>query len=345
MAEILITGGAGFFGSILKQRVLELGHRCVSIDLQPDENHDPNLVSIQGDIRNRETVEQIFSGRQIDTVFHCAAILGHGKHDDEFLWTSNVDGTRVVAEAARRHKARRIVYTSSNCLWGHSFNHPVAEGEPPGPVELYGRSKLEGERVLREFGNDLPVISVRCPTIIDSGRLGLLAILFEFIAENRTVWTVGGGYNRYQFIYAQDLAEACLRLMDYEHTDVFNIGSDDVKPMRDVYRYVIERAGSSSRVGALPKGATILGMKLAYKLGISPLGPYHYKMIAEDFLFETAHIKEALGWRPTLTNEDMLLKSFEYYRANRTEIGARQNVSDHRKAADMGVIRVLKWIS
>jgi UDP-glucose 4-epimerase len=345
MSDILITGGAGFFGGILKRRLLAQGHRAFSIDLQPDEDQHPSLISIQGDIRDAEAVERVFAGREIGSIFHCAAILAHGKQNDEFLWTSNVEGTRVVAEAARRHKVGRIVYTSSNCLWGHSFSYPVAEDEPPDPVELYGRSKLEGERILQTFANDLPVISVRCPTIVDSGRLGLLAILFEFIAENRTVWTVGGGYNRYQFIYAEDLAEVCSRLLRYDRSDVFHIGSDNVKSMRDVYEYVINHAGSSSRVAALPRGATILGMKLAYHVGISPLGPYHYKMIAEDFLFETSHIKRALDWRPTLTNEEMLLKSFQYYRANRNEIGGRLNVSDHRKAADMGVIRLLKWIS
>jgi nucleoside-diphosphate-sugar epimerase len=238
-----------------------------------------------------------------------------------------------------------MVFTSSNCLWGRSFSHPVTEDQPPDPVELYGRSKLEGERVLQRYADGLSAIIVRCPTIIDSGRLGLLAILYEFIDDNRRIWTVGGGDNRYQFIYAQDLAEACIRMLGYGRSDVFNIGSDDVKPMRDVYRYVIEHVGSRSRISALPKAQTILAMKFAYHLGISPLGPYHYKMIAEDFLFDTAHIKERLRWSPTLTNEQMLLKSYEYYHSNRAAIGARQNVSDHLKPANMGLIRVLKWMS
>lgn len=345
MTEILITGGAGFFGGILKRRLLAEGYACVSVDLQPDDYQHPNLISIQGDIRSLDTVEQIFTRHSVGTVFHCAAILAHAGHAQSFLWSSNVEGTRVVAEAARRHKAERIIYTSSNCLWGRSFDHPIAEDQPPDPVELYGRSKLEGERILNEYAAEMATVSVRCPTIIDAGRLGLLAILFEFIDENRKVWVVGGGNNRYQFIYAQDLVDACLRLMKYDRSDVFNIGSDDVKTMREVYQYVIDNTGSRSRVSALPKGLTIFAMRLAHSLGISPLGPYHYKMIAEDFLFETSHIKQALGWNPTLTNEQMLLRSYEYYRGNRGSIANRLNVSDHRKPAEMGVIRVLKWFS
>lgn len=345
MAEILITGGAGFFGGILKRRLLSDGHACASIDLQPDEDQHPGLTAIQGDIRSREVVNRIFSENQIKTVFHCAAILAHAGHEKSFLWSSNVEGTRVIAEAASKHQAERIVYTSSNCLWGRAFDHPVCEDEPPDPVELYGRSKLEGERILTEHSSEMAVVSVRCPTIIDAGRLGLLAILYEFIDENRRVWVVGGGQNRYQFIYAQDLADAFLRLMTYRRSDVFNIGSDDVKPLSEVFQYVINYAGSRSHVKAIPKGPSIAAMKLAYHLGLSPLGPYHYKMIAENFLFDTAHIKEMLGWKPTLTNEQMLLKSYEYYRSNRRAIDGLQNVSDHRKPAEMGIIRVLKWLS
>lgn len=345
MAQILITGGAGFFGGILKRQLLADGHSCVSIDLQPDEDQHPGLTAVRGDIRSRDTVEGIFDRHPIKTVFHCAAILAHAGHSESFLWSSNVDGTRVVADAARRYGAERVINTSSNCLWGRGYDHPIAEDEPPDPVELYGRSKAEGERILNEYADDLTTISIRCPTIIDAGRLGLLAILFEFIDESRRVWVVGGGKNRYQFIYAQDLVDACMRLMTYCGSDVFNVGSDDVRPMRDVYQYVIDCAGSRSRVTAVPKGPSILAMKAAYGLGLSPLGPYHYKMIAENFLFDTARIKSALGWSPTLTNEQMLLKSYEYYRVNRADISSRKNVSDHRKPAEMGIIRVLKWLS
>ena len=86
-------------------------------------------------------------------------------------------------------------------------------------------------------------------------------------------------------------------------------------------------------------------MKLAHKLGISPLGPYHYRMIAEDFIFSTTRIREKLGWTPTLTNEQMMIEAYNYYAAQRAEIHARKDVSAHSKAAPMGIIRLLKWIS
>jgi len=244
----------------------------------------------------------------------------------------------------RKYGVRKHVFTSTNCLWGEAMGRPVREDDPPNPVELYGRSKLEAERIILEY-TDITSVLLRCPTIIDFGRLGLLSILFEFIDEGRRVWAVGGGRNRYQFIYARDLANACVLALDYPRSDIFNIGSDNVKPIAEVYEYVIRNAKSKSKVAALPQGPTIAAMKLAYRLKLSPLGPYHYKMIAEDFLFDTSRIKERLGWRPTMTNEEMLWRAYQYYSENRREIELRQDVSAHRKAAKMGVIRLLKWVS
>jgi len=100
-----------------------------------------------------------------------------------------------------------------------------------------------------------------------------------------------------------------------------------------------------TRVAFLPKWLTLWGMKIAHKLKISPLGPYQYNMIAGSFVFDTTRIKEKLGWKPTVKNEDMLYKAYEYYRENRKEIEGRKGVSAHKQAAKMGVIRVLKWMS
>jgi len=195
-------GGAGFFGEILKNRLLAEGVRCVSIDLQQDQTVHSQLESVQGDIRDKAKFAELFARHRFDGVFHCAAILAHDVSDKEFLWTSNVDGTRVVAELSVEHQVPRVVFTSSNCLWADPFNRPVTEADEPHPREIYGSSKWEAEKVLQGFRDRLQVAIIRTPTIIDSGRLGLLAILFEFIAEGRRVWVVGGGSNRYQFVYA-----------------------------------------------------------------------------------------------------------------------------------------------
>jgi nucleoside-diphosphate-sugar epimerase len=341
---ILVTGGSGFFGGIIKRHILEQGHRCINVDLVKDMDEHPNLTKYQMDIRDADKLRAIFAGAPIDGVVHSAAILAHAVRDRKFLWTSNVDGTRNIMDAMRLHDVKQMVFLSSNCLWGESLGRPVREDDPPFPVEIYGQSKVAAERVIREYP-DLNAAIIRCPTIIDFGRLGLLAILFEFIHDGRRVWTVGNGNNRYQFIYAGDLVNACMLALDYPRPETFNIGSDNVKSLAEVYDYVVQRAKSKSSVAKLPMKPALTAMKLFHHLKISPLGPYHYKMIAEDFMFDTSRIKEKLGWQPTLTNEQVLWRAYQYYSENRLEIEQRRDVSAHRQAAKMGVIRLLKWIS
>ncbi|MDO8559644.1 MAG: NAD(P)-dependent oxidoreductase [bacterium] len=345
MKKILVTGGAGFFGGILIDHLLASGFSCDSIDLVPHAQQHPRLTPIQGDIRDRVSLRRLFQPEGYTAVFHCAAVLAHAAKDRDFLWTSNVDGTRNVAECCRDFRVPKLIFISSNCLWGRSFDRPVREEDAPDPAEIYGRSKLVAEKILSEYERDLHIITFRCPTIIDEGRLGLLAILFEFIDEGRKVWVVDGGKNKYQFIYAKDLAAACLRALEYHHSATFHIGADGVKSLREVYQSVISRAGTKARITSLPRVPTLFLMRLAYTLGVSPLGPYQYRMIAEDFSFNTEKIKRELQWQPTCSNEEMLWRAYKYYHDHREQIRSRQDVSAHRQAAKMGIIRLLKWFS
>ncbi len=345
MKTVLITGGSGFFGGLLKEKLLDLGIYCVNVDLKKDPVSHGNLSSVQGDIRDRDLLEKIHSKYKFDAVFHCAALLAHEVKDKKFLWSSNVDGTRNIADYAKKYSVPKVVYISSNCLWGRNFDSPVTEKEPPAPIEIYGRSKLEGERILQEYTGAFDVTIFRCPTIMDAGRLGLLAILFEFIDEGRKVWLVGDGSNRYQFVYAQDLIDACIKAVSHKGSGVYNIGSDDVVTFREMYEYVIYKANTGAHVAFLPKGPALFAMRLADKLKISPMGPYQYKMIASNFVFDTQKIKKELGWKPTLKNEEMLYRAYEYYHKNLEEIKSRGDVSAHRQPAKMGVIRLLKWVS
>jgi UDP-glucose 4-epimerase len=346
--EVLVTGGSGFFGGVLKRRLLNEGFAVTNIDLVRDEDSHPALTSVQGDIRDAELLKKLFAEHRFEAVFHCAAMLAHDVTDEKMLWTSNVDGTRRLGEAAIVAGVNKFVFISSNCLWGENLGHPVTEDETPSPVEIYGQSKLEGERALEELHREHPelqIVTLRSPTIIDEGRLGLLAILFEFIEDNKKVWVVGNGDSVYQFIFAQDLATACISSLNYDRSNLFHIGSDDVPTMKGMYESVIREAGSRSRVASLPKTPTIAAMKVAHKLGVSPLGPYHYRMIAESFVFDTTRIKRELGWRPTLTNDQMMLRAFQYYRENRQAIHGRTGVFAHSKGAPTGVTRLPKWIS
>ena len=344
MKTYFITGGAGFFGSILKQNLLNDGNFCVNLDIEKDDYQHENYVSLTGDIRDKNLLRKIFSEYKFDAIFHCAALLAHEVKDKNKLWSSNVDGTKNIADFATEYGCRKIIFISSNCLWGESFDSPVTEGELPAPIEIYGKSKYECEKILLAGRDKFNAVIFRSPTIMDEGRLGLLSLLFEFIDDNKNIPLVGDGNNKYQFIYAKDLARAMKAALNYDKTDVFNIGSDNVKSFNEVYGYVIRKAGSKSRLVHFPKGLMTFLMKVCYWLKLSPLGPYQYKMISANFVFDTSKIKKALHFEPTLSNEEMLYKSYEYYRNNRAEIESRKNVSAHKKNAQMGIIRLLKWL-
>ncbi len=163
MANVLLTGGAGFFGGILKHRLLEQGDTCVSIDLLKDETVHENLIPVQGDIRDRELLDRLFREYRFEVVYHCAAMLAHDVKDQKFLWESNVEGTRNLGELASQHSVRNLVFISSNCLYSTHFDKLVTEDEPPAPMEVYGRSKLEGEKIVQG-------INV-CPETVAPGSL------------------------------------------------------------------------------------------------------------------------------------------------------------------------------
>lgn len=141
MSTVLLTGGSGFFGGVLKERLLASGLACVNVDLQRDDAAHERLVSVQADIRDRSALAPLFVRHRFDCVFHCAAILAHDVTDRDVLWSSNVKGTEVLADLCDEHGVGKVVFTSSNCLWAEPFNRPVSEEDEPRPREVYGASK------------------------------------------------------------------------------------------------------------------------------------------------------------------------------------------------------------
>lgn len=342
---IVVTGSSGFFGGYFAEYALSLGAKVIGIDIVDGGIEHPNFVGRTVDITNAPALSSVFrEAGPITTCFHFAALLAHGHITDADLHRVNVEGTRNVLVACEESQVSNLVFTSSNCLWGEPLGRPVREEEPPKPIEAYGRSKLAAENILLT-SKVVKCAVIRTPTIIQAGRLGLLAILFEFMEEGRRVWVVGDGSNRYQFISAFDLASACLLASGIIGNEIFNVGSDDVPMLRETYQAVIDAAHTRSKVSKFPGWIARPAMRLAYALGVSPLGPYHWRMIAESFCFDTSKIKQMLGWKPTLSNTEILLEAFLYFRANHAEIQARTDVSAHKKPTPMGAIKLLKWLS
>lgn len=342
----LVTGGSGFFGDFFVGQVLARGARVINVDIVSSVREHDRLTNLRVDIRDQTALAAAFrSAPRIDTVFHFAALLAHGDITEADMLSVNVQGTQNVLDLCAEHGVSRLVFTSTNCLWGGPVGHAIDETLLAKPCEAYCEAKLKAEQVLLSETRVVCAI-IRTPTIIQAGRLGLLAILFEFIDEGRKVWAVGGGSNRYQFIAARDLAEAALLARKIDKTEIFNVGSEGVPTLRETYQYVIRRSGTSARVATLPTWLALPLMRLTHALHISPLGPYHRRMIAEDFEFDTTKARRVLGWRPTLGNNEILAEAFEYYRSHKLDIETRSGASAHRSATPMGAaIRFLKWLS
>lgn len=342
----LVTGGAGFFGSLLSEHLARRGHEVVILDRVRDDDLAQRFAFAHTDLRDADAVRAVFAQYgPFDGVFHVAAMLAHAIKDERDLIASNVAGTRHVVAAAVAAGTPHLVYTSSNCVVGKPIAQPVREDDPIRPLEVYGVSKWQGEQVLAGFQDRINITMIRCPTIMAGGRLGLLSILYEFIHEGRKVWLLGDGRNRYQFIAAGDLIDAQERAITLPGFHLYNIGSDDVPTLRDLYAAVIARAGTTARVARLPRAPAVLAMQVLHRLGLSPLGPYHYQMLAESFIFDTTRIKQELGWQPTKTNIQMLIESYEWYIAHLSEVYAAGERSAHRQPVKLQALALVKRFS
>lgn len=345
--KILLTGGTGFFGGILRLHFARAGFEYVNLDRlsNPEDEAAGRMATV--DLRDPSAVEAAFAKfGPFDAVCHAAAELAHEASDPKALWNSNVEGTRNVAEACVKHGIKKLIFISTNCLWGKPLNRPVLENDVPCPVEVYGKSKLAAEQLLGGYKTSLDLVIFRSSTIIAPGRVGLLGILFDFIAEGRRIPVVGYRNKPYQFIYADDYAEAIILALRYKGSDVFNVGSHHATSLEKSYEHVIQRAGSSSKIYHLPEFPALPLMRWCYILKLSPLGPYQYGMIAEEFVFDTHHVEQTLGWRPTKTNGEILYAAYDYYVTHKTQLEAEAaSLPAHRRKSRMGIIRLLKWIS
>ena len=177
---VLVTGGAGYFGTILVDRVVAAGGRARVLDVNAPEARD-GVEIVVGDVRDRAVVEAACEG--VDVVLHNVAQVPLAR-DRELFWSVNVLGTANVLVAARDRGVAKVVHTSTSAVYGIPESNPVDEASPAKPLEAYGRAKLEAEALCRDAATSgLDVTVVRPRTILGHGRLGIMAILFELVAE------------------------------------------------------------------------------------------------------------------------------------------------------------------
>jgi nucleoside-diphosphate-sugar epimerase len=339
-ASALITGGSGYFGTLLRDRLMARGHLIRVFDLV-DANDRPGEVRFfQGDIRDESRVRKACEG--CDVVYHCVAQVPLAK-DKRLFASVNVQGTERLLAAARAASVRKVIYLSSSAVFGVPRANPVTEETEPSPGEAYGRAKLEGERLCARFVREgLDVTVIRPRTIMGHGRLGIFQILFEWIREGYNVPVLNRGENVYQFVHADDLAEACILAAGRPGAALYNCGTDRFGTMREVLEHLCAHADTGSKVKRVPMAPVIWLMNLTSALGLSPLGPYHSLMYGRSLYFDISKAQRELGWQPRYSNNEMFVQSYDWYLRNRQAVLQAHGASHHRSAVKQGILRLVK---
>lgn len=341
--RFLVTGGAGFMGINLVRYLLDKGHEVRSYDIADFTYPEADQVSVlQGDIRDTDLHDQAFEG--IDIVVHCAAALPLA--DRAEIMSTNVDGTRLMLQASLDRGVERFIHISSTAVYGIPDHHPLVESDPMVGVGPYGESKVLAEQVCAEYrakGLLLPLL--RPKSFVGPERLGAFELLYDFANTGHNFPVLGSGSNRYQLLDVEDLNQAvylCATKPVELVNDTFNVGADRFGSLRESFQAVLDRAGHGKRVIGLPAAPAIWTLRALEALHLSPLYKWIYETASKDSFVSIDLLKERLGFAPVYSNEEALVRNYEWYLANLSSISAQTGVT-HRVPWKKGALAVVRF--
>jgi UDP-glucose 4-epimerase len=265
--RVVVTGGAGFIGSHLVDRLLADTQAEIVIFDNLHRGHlsnltqhldSPRLSIIQGDVRDAEIVTQVVRGATV--VFHLAAqstVMG-AVEDPDYSFTTNVVGTYNVLRAAARESVHRVLFASSREVYGEPIELPVDEGQPLLAINFYGASKVMGEAYCRAFRRayGLNTIVLRLANAYGPRDFGRVIPLWVNQATAGEDLTVYGGKQVLDFVWVGQIAEALMRAAELEGpTPPINIGSGTGTRIIDLARRIRLMAGSHSQIQTVPARA------------------------------------------------------------------------------------------
>jgi UDP-glucose 4-epimerase len=317
----IVTGGCGFIGSHLVDRLLDLGHEVTVLDNFSTgriENLDhqkgvPGLSIIEMDICEKAGIMKYFENA--DWVFHLAALadIVPSIQKPEEYFKANVDGTFAVLEASKKCNIKRFIYSASSSCYGIPDQYPTVETAEIRPQYPYALTKNMGEQLVMHWGQlyKLPVVSLRLFNVYGtrsrtSGTYG--AVFGVFLAQKlagKAFTVVGDGTQTRDFTYVTDVAEAFLKAAQSNVTnEIFNVGS-----------------GGTYSVNKLVE---LLGGDITY----IPKRPGEPDCTYAD----TSKIREMINWKPRVTFEEgvkEVLNNIEYWR--KAPVWTQENIKDATK--------------
>lgn len=299
--NVLVTGGAGYCGSVLVPQFLELGHKVVVYDiLYYGDDHlpkdDPNLRIIEGDIRDTERLAQAMEG--MDAVISLACISNDASFelDENLSTTVNMDAFEPMVIAAKKAGVKRFVYASSSSVYGVSEEPDVKEDHPLVPLTLYNKYKGLCEPLLKKHTDENFVgVIFRPATVCGYGprqRLDVsVNILTNHAVNNKRIKVFGGSQLRPN-LHIQDYVDLCKTFLLADDNDiadkVFNCGYENMSMMdiAQAVKRVVER--EMPELGEIP-------------IDVEPTDDIRSYHINSD------KIKNELGFSPKLSVEDAVV--------------------------------------
>ncbi|MCE5315403.1 MAG: NAD-dependent epimerase/dehydratase family protein [Armatimonadota bacterium] len=340
--KVFVTGGSGFLGINLIRYLLEHGCEVVSYDIAPFDYPEADRIKwILGDIRNKTPLEDAMAG--CTHAVHCAAALPLYSRED--IYSTDIDGTRNVLEAAAKLGFERVVQISSTAVYGVPDHHPIYETDNLVGVGDYGQAKIDAEAVCGEYRDKgLCVPIIRPKSFIGPERLGVFALLYDWAKDARGFPLLGNGKNRYQLLDVEDLCDAiwtCLTKPCDEVNDVFNVGAAEFGTMKEDFQAVLDYAGFGKKIKCFPAGPAVLVLKILEKLKLSPLYKWVYDTASTDSFVSIEKAQKTLGFTPKYSNQDALIRNYKWYLDNLKSFANTSGIS-HRVPWSQGILKIAK---
>lgn len=315
MKSILVTGGAGFIGSHLVDRLLsEGGWRVTVVDDLNDfyspgikrsniATHltDPNYELIETDIRDARRLGEIFSERPFDCIVHLAARAGvrPSLAEPKLYAETNINGTLNLLELAREHGVTQFVFGSSSSVYGINAKVPFAEDDRiHQPISPYAATKAAGELLCHTYSHlyGLRIVCLRFFTVYGARQRPDLAIhkFSRLISEGKPIQVFGDGTTRRDYTYIDDIIQGVRAAIDYDGAmfDVFNLGESQTVELRELIA-LLERS-----------------LDLRAVIDRQPMQPGDVPVTYADI----SKAKELLGYNPTTRIADGIPMFVEWFR-------------------------------
>ena len=271
--RILVTGGAGFIGSHVVRRLVAEGHRVGVLD-DFNDYYDPaikraNLLPVrdsielhEGDLRNREFVEEVIGAGKFDALIHLAARAGvrPSVQNPKLYIDTNISGTHNLLEAAHRHGIGRFLFASSSSVYGLAKKVPFSEDLPlPQTLSPYAATKLAGEHLCGNYAHlyGMRVVCLRFFTVYGPGQRPDLAIhkFTDAIHRGQPIPQYGDGSTRRDYTYIDDIVQGVMGAMSYEgpNFDIFNLGENQTTTLSELIAEIEKALGKKAIIERHPE--------------------------------------------------------------------------------------------